>query len=58
MLSHNIDMTRRFLAAITIIVILALAATLLWRVYVHHVNAEPYSHQDEPVAVSLLSRAA
>ena len=58
MLSHNIGMTRRLLAAITIIVILALAATLLWRVYVHHMNAEPYGHQDEPVAVSLLSRAA
>jgi len=50
-------MTRRVLAAVTIVVILALAVTLLWRVYVHHLNAEPYG-QDEPVAVSLPSRAA
>jgi hypothetical protein len=58
LLSHNIGMTRRLLAAVTIIVIIALAVTLLWRVYVHHVNAEPYGHDDEPVAVSLPSRAA
>jgi len=57
LLSHNIGMTRRVFAAMTIIVILALAVTLLWRVYVHHVDAEPYS-RDEPVAVSLPSRAA
>ena len=50
-------MTRRLLATIGIVAILALALTLLWRVYVHHTNAEPYD-KDEPVVVSLWSRAA
>jgi len=50
-------MTRRILAAFSIIAILALAITLLWRVYVHHLDMDLHDN-DEPVAVSLLSRAA
>ena len=48
---------RRILAALTIIAILALAMTLLWRVYVHHTHAEPYG-VDESAVVTLSSRAA
>jgi len=50
-------MTRRLIATFGIVVILALAMTLLWRVYVHHLRARPYD-SDEPVIVSLQSRAA
>ena len=50
-------MTRRLLASLGIVAILALAMTLLWRVYVHHTNAEPYGN-DEPVVVLFLSRSA
>jgi hypothetical protein len=50
-------MTRRLLATIGLVVLLALAMTLLWRVYVHHTRAEPYE-RDEPVIVSLPSQAA
>jgi len=50
-------MTRRLLAALAIVVILALAITLLWRVYVHHTHTAPYD-TDEPTVVSLRSQAA
>ncbi|HJQ39472.1 MAG TPA: hypothetical protein VKB93_20200 [Thermoanaerobaculia bacterium] len=50
-------MTRRLLATFGIIAILALALTLLWRVYVHHVHTQPYD-SEEPVVVFLRSRAA
>jgi hypothetical protein len=50
-------MTRRLLATFAIIALLALAITLLWRVYEHHTHAAPYD-SDEPVIVSLLSRTA
>lgn len=33
---------RRLIAVLAIIVLLALGFTLLWRVYVHHVEMEPY----------------
>jgi len=33
---------RRLIAALAIVVLLALGLTLLWRVYVHHVETEPY----------------
>ncbi len=49
-------MTRRLMATFGIVALLALALTLLWRVYVHHVNTQPYG--DEPVVVSLQPRAA
>lgn len=41
---------RRFLSIIGIVVLLALAMTLLWRVYSHHTQAEPYD-DDEPAVV-------
>jgi hypothetical protein len=50
-------MTRRLIATFGIVLLLALAVTLLWRVYVHHTHAQPYD-SDEPVVVSLRSRAA
>jgi hypothetical protein len=52
-----IRMTRRLLATFGIVALLALALTLLWRVYVHHTHAQPYG-SDEPVVVSLQPRAA
>lgn len=33
---------RRFIAALAIVVLLALGFTLLWRVYVHHMQTAPY----------------
>jgi hypothetical protein len=41
--------TRRILALIGFFAVLILAATLLYRVYVHHINSEPYD--DEETAV-------
>jgi hypothetical protein len=38
-------MARRLASAIGIVVLLALALTLLWRVYVHHTRAEPYDDE-------------
>jgi hypothetical protein len=52
-----IRMTRRLLATFGIVALLALALTLLWRVYVHHTHAQPYD-RDEPVVVSLQPRTA
>ena len=43
---------RRIAALAGIIVLLALALSLLWRVYVHHRQANPYE-RDEPVTVEL-----
>ena len=42
---------RRVLALLGFVLVLALAAALLWRVYVHHMHAEPYV--DDPVVVRL-----
>lgn len=42
---------RRVLALLGFVLVLALAAALLWRVYVHHRNAEPYV--EEPAVVRL-----
>jgi hypothetical protein len=33
---------RRLVAFVGLVAVLALALTLLWRVYVHHTRAEPY----------------
>jgi hypothetical protein len=41
---------RRLASIAGIIVLLALALTLLWRVYLHHQQADPYT-RDEPVTV-------
>ena len=43
---------RRFFALLGFVVVLALAATLLYRVYVHHNESSPYA-EDEPAVVSL-----
>jgi hypothetical protein len=43
---------RRLLAFLGIIVLLVLATTLLWQVYVHHQEADPYD-RDEPATVRL-----
>ncbi|MBV9478342.1 MAG: hypothetical protein JO315_19930 [Acidobacteria bacterium] len=48
---------RRLAAAVGIVLVLALALTLLWCVYVHHSRAEPFEHEDRAV-VALPSRAA
>ena len=36
-----LDVTRRVVSFLGILVLLALAATLLWQVYVHHREADP-----------------
>ena len=41
---------RRIVSILGIIVILALATTLLWRVYAHHTQGEPYQNE-EPALV-------
>jgi hypothetical protein len=41
--------TRRVLALFGFFLVLALAVTLLYRVYVHHVRAEPYGRDDGTV---------
>ena len=48
---------RRLMALFGIVVLLALASALLWRVYVHHTNAEPYE-SDEPAVVELAEKVA
>jgi hypothetical protein len=43
---------RRALALLGFFAVIALAVTLLYRVYVHHTAAEPYV-EDEPAMVEL-----
>ena len=38
-----LDVARRIASIAGIIVLLALAVALLWRVYLHHQQADPYS---------------
>ncbi|HYO79006.1 MAG TPA: hypothetical protein VE010_21260 [Thermoanaerobaculia bacterium] len=45
---------RRILALAGFLLVIALAVTLLYRVYVHHTEAEPYS--DEEASVVELER--
>jgi hypothetical protein len=47
-----LDVTRRIASLVGILVLIALALTLLWRVYLHHEQADPYE-RDEPVTVRL-----
>ncbi|HUR80319.1 MAG TPA: hypothetical protein VM733_06115 [Thermoanaerobaculia bacterium] len=47
-----LDVARRIAALAGIIVLLALALSLLWRVYVHHRQSDPYS-REAPVTVEL-----
>jgi hypothetical protein len=51
-LLNPLDMTRRIAALAGIVVVIALALTLLWRVYLHHEQADPYA-REEPVTVRL-----
>ena len=43
---------RRLLAFLGIALLLVLAMTLLWQVYLHHQEADPYD-RDEPATVRL-----
>ena len=47
-----LDVARRIASLAGIIVLIALAVALLWRVYLHHEQADPYD-RDEPVTVEL-----
>ena len=47
-----LDVTRRLASLAGIVVLIALALTLLWRVYLHHHQADPYE-REEPVTVEL-----
>jgi hypothetical protein len=46
-------MVRRIAAMFGLVVVIALALTLLYRVYIHHTRAEPYVDDDGPTVVSL-----
>lgn len=46
-------MIRRIAAMFGLVVVIALALTLLYRVYIHHTRAEPYVDDDGPTVVSL-----
>jgi hypothetical protein len=41
--------TRRILALFGFFLVLALAVTLLYRVYIHHIEAEPYEEEESAV---------
>jgi hypothetical protein len=45
-------MHRRLAAMVGLVVVIALAVTLLYRVYVHHTRAEPYVEDDGGAVVS------
>lgn len=47
-----LGVARRIASLAGIVVLIALALTLLWRVYLHHEQADPYD-RDEPVTVEL-----
>ncbi|HEX8618090.1 MAG TPA: hypothetical protein VF911_10940 [Thermoanaerobaculia bacterium] len=49
-------MTRRIFALFGFFLVLALAVTLLYRVYLHHTQAEPY--EDETAVVRLEAKIA
>ena len=51
------DVARRIAALAGIVIVIALALSLLWRVYLHHQQADPYD-RDEPVTVELDDRGA
>jgi len=46
-------MPRRLAALLGLVVVIALAVTLLYRVYVHHTRAEPYVEDDDGAIVSM-----
>ena len=47
-----LNVARRIAALAGIVVLLALVLSLLWRVYVHHRQADPYD-REAPVTVEL-----
>ena len=51
-----LDVARRIAALAGFLALVALALLLLWRVYVHHVQADPYE-RDEPATVRMDVRA-
>ena len=50
-----LDVARRLAALLAFFALIALAVTLLWRVYVHHNQADPYE-REEAVTVRLDER--
>lgn len=46
-------MVRRMAAMFGLVVVIALALTLLYRVYLHHSRTEPYVDDDGPTVVTL-----
>jgi hypothetical protein len=52
-----VDVARRIASLAGIVVLIAFALALLWRVYLHHEQADPYD-RDEPVTVELDVRGA
>jgi hypothetical protein len=47
-----LDVARRIAALLAFFALVLLALTLLWRVYVHHNQTDPYE-REEPVTVRL-----
>lgn len=45
-------MTRRIFALFGFFLVIALAVTLLYRVYLHHTQAEPYDDEESAVVQS------
>jgi membrane protein CcdC involved in cytochrome C biogenesis len=48
---------RRFLSLLGMFVLLALALMLLWRVYLHHNAAEPYTDEETTLACAKFASA-
>lgn len=51
-------MARRVAAMFGLVAVIALALTLLYRVYVHHTRAEPYVDDEDGAVVMLDGHAA
>jgi hypothetical protein len=49
-------MARRFAAMLGLVIVIVLALTLLYRVYLHHVHTEPYVNDDNGTVVALDTR--
>lgn len=52
-IAHSGSMARRLSSFLGIMILLALALTLLWQVYDHHRQADPYERDAEPISVPL-----
>ena len=42
----SLDVTRRAVALLAFFALIAIALTLLWRVYLHHSQADPYEREE------------